>query len=113
MVSIARAIDMPGIYLTAILTTAVAAAIFGTLLHHLRLPANERLLWLAAALVLPLQPLAFYFVRLPLDHWLVAHFGSASAIYQWLTSLYAPLTEEPAKLVPLLIPAIRRDISAA
>lgn len=103
---------MPGIYITAILTTAIAAVIFGTLIHKLRLPANERLLWLAAGIVLPLQPLAFYFVRLPLDHWLVAHLGSASATYRWLTTFYAPLTEEPAKLVPLLIPAIYRDINA-
>jgi RsiW-degrading membrane proteinase PrsW (M82 family) len=79
----------------------------------LKMPANERLLWFAVALVLPLQPLAFYFVRLPLDHWLVTQLGSASATYQWLTSLYTPLTEEPAKLLPLLIPAIRHDIRAA
>lgn len=85
-------------------------AIFGILIHKLRLPANERLLWLAAAIALPLQPLAFYFVRVPLDHCLVSQLGSTSATYQWLTSLYAPLTEELAKLIPLLIPAIRRDI---
>ena len=103
---------MPGIYITAILTTAVAAAVFGTLIHKLRLPANERLLWLAAALMLPLQPLVFYFVRVPLDHWLMGQIGSGSATYHWLTTFYAPLTEEPAKLVPLLIPVIYRDISA-
>lgn len=101
---------MHGIYLTAILTTAIAAAVFGTLIHKLRLPANERLLYLTAALTLPLQPLAFYFVRLPIDHWLIAHLSPASSAYQWLTSLYAPLTEEFAKLIPLLVPAIRRDI---
>jgi hypothetical protein len=104
---------MHEIYLTAVITTAIAAAIFGPLLHKLKMPANERLLWFAAALALPLQPLAFYFVRVPLDHWLVSQLGSTSATYQWLISLYAPLTEEPAKLVPLLIPAIRRDIRAA
>lgn len=103
---------MHGIYLTAILTTGIAAAIFGPLIHKLKTPANERLVWLAAALALPLQPLAFYFVRVPLDHWLVTQLGSTSTAYQWLISLYAPLTEEPAKLVPLLIPAIRLDIQA-
>jgi hypothetical protein len=104
---------MHGIYLTAIITTGIAAAIFGRLIHKLKMPANERLLWLAAVVALPLQPLAFYLVRVPLDHWIVAHLGSTSLTYQWLTSFYAPLTEEPAKLGPLLIPAIRRDISAA
>src|SRR6266851_4664668 len=86
--------EMHGIYLTAVLTTVAAAAVYGTLIHRLRLPANERLLWLAVALALPLQPLAFYFVRIPLDHWLVAHLSSGSATYHWLTSFYAPLTEE-------------------
>jgi hypothetical protein len=102
---------MHGIYLTATPTTALALAIFGTLTHKQRQPADERLVWLAAALALPLQPLAFYFVRIPLDHWLVAHLDSTSASYRWLISCYAPLTEEPAKLIPLLIPAIRRDFA--
>jgi hypothetical protein len=101
---------MQGIYLAAILTTGIAAAIFAPLIHRLTMPANERLVWLAAVVALPLQPLAFYLVRVPLDHWLVAQLGSTSLTYQWLTSFYAPLTEEPAKLVPLLIPAIYRDI---
>jgi hypothetical protein len=104
---------MQGIYLAEIITTGIAAAIFVPVIHRLKMPATERLVWLAAAIALPMQPLAFYLVRVPLDHWLVGQLGSASTTYQWLTSLYAPLTEEPAKLVPLLIPAIRRDISAA
>src|ERR1041384_461097 len=104
---------MPGIYLAAILTTAIAAAIFVPLIHKRKMPADVGLVGLAAAIALPLQPLAFYLVRLPLDHWLVSQLGSTSAAYQWITSLYAPLTEEPAKLIPLLIPAIRRDITHA
>ena len=103
---------MPGIYYTAVLTTALAIGVFGPLIHKLKMPANERLLWLAAALVLPLQPLVFYGIRMPLDHWLAAQLGPHSAVLPWLRSLYAPLTEEPAKLLPLLIPAIRRDIRA-
>lgn len=103
---------MPGIYQAAALTSIAALAIFVPLIHRLRMPANERFLWFAAVLVLPLQPLVFYLIRVPLDHWLVAHLGRASTIYQWVTSLYAPLTEEPAKLLPLLIPGIRRDIRA-
>lgn len=101
---------MSGIYLAALLTTALAAGGFGVLVSRLPHPASGRLLWLAALIALPLQPLAFYFVRLPIDHWLLGHLGPKSASYVWLTSLYAPLTEEPAKLVPLLIPAILRDI---
>ncbi len=102
---------MLGIYIAALLTTAAALGIFGVVIHKLRLPAKERLLWLAALIALPLQPLVFYLVRVPLDHWLAAHLDHASALYRWLVTFYAPLTEEPAKLVPLLVPAIRRDIS--
>lgn len=101
---------MPGIYLTALITTAVAMAGFGTLIYKLRQPADARLLWVAAAVALPLQPLAFYLLRVPLDHWLAAQLGAKSSAYQWLVTLYAPLTEEPAKLLPLLLPSIRRDL---
>jgi RsiW-degrading membrane proteinase PrsW (M82 family) len=104
---------MHAIYLNAVLTTALAVAAGGTLIYKLRLPANDRLVWLTLLLALPLQPLVFYLVRLPLDHWLVTHLGRTSATYPWLTSLYAPLTEEPAKLLPLLLPAIYRDIRPA
>ena len=104
---------MHGIYVAAILTTAIALAIFGAVIRKLKLPANPKLLWLAALIVLPLEPASFYFVRVPLDHWLTSVLGSNSVILHWLVTFYAPLTEEPAKLVPLLIPAIRRDISHA
>ncbi|HSV63159.1 MAG TPA: hypothetical protein VLH83_07410 [Chthoniobacterales bacterium] len=102
---------MPGIYIAAILTTAIALAIFGTIVRKLKLPANPRLLLLAFLIVLPLEPASFYFVRVPLDHLLTSLLGRDSAILHWLVTFYAPLTEEPAKLVPLLVPAIRRDIS--
>src|SRR5690349_922047 len=101
---------MPGIYFTAVLTTAAAVAIFGTLIRKLRLPAHEPLLWLAAALALPLCPLAFFLVRTPLDHWLMAQLGANSVAYKSLVTFYAPFTEETSKLIPLLIPAIRRDL---
>ena len=84
---------LPGIYLAAIITMAVAVAVFGTLICKVRQPADARLLWLAALIVLPLQPLAFYCVRIPFDHWVVAHLGAKSVAYFWLRTFYAPLTE--------------------
>lgn len=101
---------MPSIYYTAVLTAVVAIAIFGSLIYSLRQSVERRFLWLAAVLVVPLQPLVFYAIRVPLDHWLSAQLGSTSLAYRWLVTLYAPLTEEPAKLLPLLIPAIWRDV---
>ena len=103
---------MHGIFVAAMLTTGIAVAVFGTLIRQLELPANARLLWLAALVALLLQPLAFYLVRVPLDQFLSAHLIRGSPVFQALVTLYAPLTEEPAKLVPLLVPAVRRDISA-
>lgn len=103
-------LSMQGIYIAALLTSVLAAIGMGGFIYRLRQPANERLLLLAALVALPLQPAAFYFVRIPFDQWLAGHLSRSSVSYQWMTSLYAPLTEEPAKLIVLLIPAVFRDI---
>lgn len=101
---------MHGIYTAAILTNLVAIAGFGALICKLPKPASGWLLLVTVLICLHLQPLAFYCVRLPLDHWLAAHLTRTSSAYQWLVTLYAPLTEEFAKLLVLLIPAIWHDI---
>jgi hypothetical protein len=101
--------NMQSIYAAAAVTSSLAVGGFSLALRRWRVPANEHLVWLAALISLPLQPLAFYLVRLPLDGVLAAQLGS-SAAYAWIVTLYAPLTEEPFKLVPLLVPAIFRDI---
>lgn len=106
-----RGMHMPGIMIAAAITTLFACVLFGFLLRNLRLPVNERLLWLAFVIALPLQPLAFYVVRVPLDTWLRSQFGPGSTAYVSFTTLYAPLTEELAKLLPLVVPAIRHDIN--
>jgi hypothetical protein len=99
---------MKGIYSTAIITTLVALIGYGWFIRRMKGPA--RWLWLAFLIGLPLQPLAFYTVRVPLDKWLAGMLGKTSGIYQVLTTFYAPLTEEAAKLVPLLLPTLRRDL---
>jgi hypothetical protein len=101
---------MKAIYIAAIITTIVALAVYGTTVYRMKSPVDSKSLWLAFLIALPLQPLAFYLVRLPLNAWLVSKIGSTSLTYEWITLFYAPLTEEPAKLVPLLVPFILRDI---
>ena len=101
---------MKGIYITALITSAVALAVYGVVILKMKGPVDKRWLWLAFFIALPLQPLAFYLIRLPLNSLVVAMLGSKSLFYEWLTLFYAPLTEEPAKLVPLLLPFIWRDI---
>ena len=101
---------MKSIYVTAFITTAVVLSVYGASIYKMKSPSDCRWLLLAFLIVLPLQPLAFYLVRLPLNNWLVGRLGSTSALYEWITLFYAPLTEEPAKLVPLLVPFIFLDI---
>jgi len=104
---------MKSIHYMALITTVVAASVYGVVIYRMKSPADKRWLFLAFLIALPLQPLAFYLVRLPLNEWLVGKLGSTSKVYEWITLFYAPLTEEPAKLVPLLVPLIFRDIRSS
>jgi len=102
---------MHGIYITAVITTAFSAALLGWLgffraQHDLR-PA----LLTAFLIVLPLQPLFFYLIRLPFHELMKQWFAGNKPLLGFLTTFYAPLTEEPAKLIPLLIPFMRRRIT--
>src|SRR5215475_13718556 len=102
---------MQGIYIAALITTALVLAIYGSFILKMKVPVNKRSLLIAFLLVLTAQPLAFYLVRLPLDGLLAGILGKESKIYEFITLFYAPLTEEPAKLIPLLFPFILRDIT--
>ena len=80
--------------------------------HHLQNEISRGLV-LASAGVFDCHAAAtagFYLVRLPLNNWLVGSIGLTSSLYEWMTLFYAPLTEEPAKLIPLLAPFIFLDI---
>jgi hypothetical protein len=98
-----------GLITAAAITTAIA---LGGLALLLRRAADWRPLALAFVLALPLQPLVFYLVRLPLDGFVKTMFG----LNEWvaaLSMLYAPLTEEPAKWLVATVPAVRRAITRA
>ncbi len=94
----------------ALITVAVAVLLLGSLVWRLT-PAPERrwmaLFFLAA---LPMSWLAYHEVRLPLDEWLKAQIGGGDFL-AWLRTVYAPLTEEPAKLWPLLIAWLRWKVN--
>jgi hypothetical protein len=95
-----------GLILAAALTTALALAVIGRLIANLSTPSDRRVLLLAMIVALPLQPLAFYLVRLPLLHTLLPDVSAGWIRPAFLLAL-APLTEEPAKWLILAIPAIR------
>ena len=98
-----------GLLIAAGLTTALALCGFAVLLFRAE---NWRPLALAFAVALPLQPLAFYLVRLPIDGMLRTNFGLAGWVV--IAALfYAPLTEEPAKWLTALVPAVRRAVHRA
>lgn len=103
---------MHGIFIAAAITTAIVLLSYGIAICLLSAPTDRRLLLVACLLVLPLQPLVLYGLRLPVDRWLVAVLGHDSAVYQLITLWYAPLTEEPAKLLPLLLPFLRHRINS-
>jgi hypothetical protein len=94
---------MPGIFIAALITSLLAAAIVGGMLWQTTMPHDRRLILLLVLLGLPLSPLTFYLVRKPLDRYLAAQLGKDSTLLIALRLSYAPLTEEPAKLLPLLL----------
>ena len=103
---------MTCIEIAALLTSLLAVAAFGTLVYQLCDAADRIWLICLGLFGLPLSALAFYGVRLPLDSVLTAWFGKGSTLLTVCQLWYAPLTEEPAKLLPLLIawPIFRRTL---
>ena len=97
---------MPGIYIAALLTTGLALVFYGQLIHRMPGEVDRRWLGWAFLMTLPMEPFSFYCVRLPLDSLLHHRLGLSGPGYEFLRACYAPLTEEPAKLVPLLWPAL-------
>jgi hypothetical protein len=95
-----------GLLIAAGITTALALCGLAMLLGRAK---ERRPMVLAFLIALPLQPLVFYVVRLPIDGYLRATYGIAG----WVTIValfYASLTEEPAKWLTAAVPAVRRAI---
>jgi hypothetical protein len=101
-----------GLVIAAAITTGLALLAIGTVAWHLARPVDRRMLGLAFLIALPLQPLALYLVRLPLDGAVRAVFGLGRTAAMIALS-YAPLTEEPAKWLTLVAPAVRTALAPA
>jgi len=100
---------VPGIYIAAAGVAALLLAGFAVLLFTL---AERRDRWLLAGLLLvqlPMSAAAFFGLRMPLDG-VIRGIIADQGIYTIATLFYAPLTEEPAKLWPLLLPFVRRHL---
>lgn len=96
---------MPGIYVAAVVAALIAMSVIGALVLVPAPRDARRPLILAFLLQLPMSAGAYYLLRMPLDAGVQA-LGPDESLHALLASLYAPVTEEPVKLLPLLIPAI-------
>lgn len=99
-----------GIVIAAVITAAVALAAGVFLLSRLADRSLWAVLGLCVLVMLPFQPAAFYLVRLPIDGVLQGALGTGG-LYGFVATFYAPLTEEPAKWLVLLIPAVRNALT--
>jgi hypothetical protein len=95
---------MPGIYIAAILTTILSAAIIGGSIAWKSRRSDWWWLSLVFLIAIPAFFAAFYGLRMPLDVFLKDLLSRSDELYQFLKNFYAPLTEESAKLAIALIP---------
>jgi RsiW-degrading membrane proteinase PrsW (M82 family) len=98
-----------GILIAAIITTVIAIVVIGLLIRKLAQTAPRWVLILAFLSALPAQPVAFYFIRLPLHELLMQWIGPGMLLTA-ISLFYAPLIEEPAKWFSLVLPSLRRKL---
>jgi hypothetical protein len=101
---------MPGIIVTALITAVFSTLVWGGVLLFRAPRPTWRLLVLCFLLQLPMSAAAYYLVRIPLDGAIHGLLGDTT-VYRWGRLLYAPITEELAKLWPLLIPWIATRVT--
>ncbi len=97
---------MPSIYIAALIPTIVGLGIIGGLLWWLAPAEQRKLLGIIILFELPLCAGAYYLIRQPIDGLLQRVISPFSDGYRLLSIFYAPLTEEPVKLLVLLIPPV-------
>jgi hypothetical protein len=101
-----------GLIVAGAIATALAVLTIGPVVLRAAPPAARHTMGLAFLIALPLQPLAFYAVRLPVDAVVRSLLGLSPA-WGMVALLYAPLTEEPAKWLPLALPAVGGKLAPA
>jgi len=99
-----------GIYFAYTLSTLLVLGVWGSIFYKKADPSFRKWMVVLFLLQLPMSLLTFEVVRVPLDHWYSSLVGKPSLLYVILKSFEAPLTEEPAKLWPLLLPFIFNKI---
>jgi hypothetical protein len=100
---------MAGIDAAALIAAGIALAAATALLFVVARPGRRWLYVVLFLLQLPMSAAAFHYLRVPLDGWLSGAIADR-AVYTFVTLVYAPLTEEPAKLWPLALPFVWRRL---
>ena len=100
---------MTGIHVAALIAAGIVLAAAAALWLVFAKPQRRWLYVVLLAIQLPMSWAAFHFVRVPLDRWIAGAIADRGT-YTLLTMFYAPLTEEPAKLWPLLLPFVWRRL---
>ncbi len=99
-----------GLIVAGLVVALYALVVYGGLITARARRSDRALLVGLMLAALPLSAAAFYGVRAPLDA-LVRHLlGASSPLYPWVAITFAPLTEEPAKLLPLAIPFVWKRV---
>ena len=90
------------------IVTALAAVLIGWPLWVAAPRSDRRRLLALAVCMLPMNALALHGIRQPLDAWIGPALADWPVVRAWVGAWYAPLTEEPAKLWPFLLPWFAR-----
>ena len=98
-----------GLSIAAVVATGIALVAVGTIILWLARPEHRKLALTAMLVMLPMQPVAFYLVRVPALTWLQTLFASGD-VMMIAGLLAAPLTEEPAKWLALACAGLRAAI---
>ncbi len=107
---------MTQLYIMALVTTIIALLLFGMLHRQFATPGLWQKIWPIFVLGLLMSPAAYFLVRLPIINYLEPLWFATEpaetlnpsaiklpALRDLVRLSYAPLTEEPAKLLPWLI----------
>jgi len=103
---------MHQIYISSLVTSIAAVLLIGGFIKGRSKKEDRNILFFLFLLELPMAFIAYYLVRMPLvDGLFKILLGSNENIYGFVKIFYAPITEEPAKLFPLLFPFFRKRIN--
>jgi uncharacterized membrane protein YhfC len=104
---------MSSVYIAALIATMISVFILVIIIIRISKKDFRRLLCFGLV-SLPASYIAFAFVRTPLDNLIRQLFNlflrRLPLWYYFIVLLYAPITEELMKLLPLVIPIFRRNI---